>query len=125
MPERKGRKRRMVRERRRGGAGEGGVATIDGERPRAAVAATAKRAAATNGPLPSSTARVTGLMLAVVTAFFAALMIFQSVTGDASGIDGAARIVGGVLLVALAIVVGVLSVAPAMVRDWFARRRDA
>ena len=124
MPERKGRKRRIVRERRRGGSDGGGVATIDRERPRAA-AATTKRVAPNNGPLPSSTARVTGLMLAVVTAFFAALMIFQSVTGDASGIDGAARIVGGIALVALAIVVGVLSVAPAQVRDWFARRRDA
>ncbi len=125
MPERKGRKRRIVRERRRGDGATAGTTTIDGERPRATILASGKRGVPNNGPLPSSTARVTGLMLAVVTAFFAALMIVQSVTGDASGVDGAARIVGGILLVALAIVVGVLSVAPAMVRDWFARRRDA
>lgn len=123
MPERKGRKRRIVRDRRRGGGDAPGAATIDASRPGTSQSASAKRAAASNGPLPSSTARVTGLMLAVVTAFFAFLMIFQSVTGDATGIDGAARIVGGVALVLLAVVVGVLSVAPAMVRDWFARRR--
>jgi hypothetical protein len=69
------------------------------------------------------TARVTGLMIAVITAFFATLMVYQSLTGDSSGVDGAARIVGGAVMIALAIVVGILSVAPAMVRDLFARRR--
>lgn len=123
MPERKGRKRKIVRERRRSGGGVDGSETVDAPRPRAAAPSRATRAAANDGPLPSNTARATGLMLAVVTLFLAVLMIYQSISGDASGIDSAARIAGGIALVALAIVVGVLSVAPAMVRDWFQRRR--
>lgn len=123
MPERKGRKRKIVRERRRSGGGVDGSETIDAPQARVAAPSSTKRAAANDGPLPSNTARATGLMLAVVTLFLAVLMIYQSISGDASGIDVAARIAGGIALVALAIVVGVLSVAPAMVRDWFQRRR--
>ena len=122
MPERKGRKRKITRERRRDG--DGGTATIDAPRPGTAqTPAKARPVAANNGPLPSTTARATGLLIAVVTLFVSILMIYQSVTGDASGIDGAARIVGGTFMVLLAIVVGTLSVAPGMVRDRFARRR--
>jgi hypothetical protein len=66
---------------------------------------------------------VTGLLLAVVTAFLSVLMVYQAASGDASGIDAVMRVVGGVLLLGLAAVVGVLSVAPAMVRDWFRRKR--
>lgn len=92
--------------------------------PVSAMTATPKpRRAAPDGPLPSTTARITGLMIAVLTAFLAVLMVYQSVTGAASGIDGAARIAGGGALIVLALAVGVLSVAPGMVRDWFARRR--
>ena len=124
MPERKGRKRKIMRERRRGGDIDGATATIDAPRPGPAqTPAKARPVAANNGPLPSTTARATGLLIAVVTLFVSILMIYQSVTGDASGIDGAARIVGGTFMVLLAIVVGTLSVAPAMVRDLFARRR--
>ncbi len=123
MPERKGRKRKIMRERRRGDA-DGSVATIDAPRPGPAqTPAKARPVAANNGPLPSTTARATGLLIAVVTLFVSILMIYQSVTGDASGIDGAARIVGGTFMVLLAIVVGALSIAPGMVRDLFARRR--
>lgn len=122
MPERKGRKRKIVRERRRGG-GDPSAATIAPPQPRGVATSRTKSGVANEGPLPSTTARATGLILAVVTAFLAVLMVYQSVTGDSSGIDGAARIVGGVALVVLAVVVGVLSIAPAMVRDWFQRRR--
>jgi hypothetical protein len=123
MPERKGRKRKVARERRRGGDGSAGAATIDAARETPAPATKRLKPANSGGPLPSMTARVTGLMIAVITAFFATLMVYQSLTGDSSGVDGAARIVGGIVMVALAIVVGILSVAPAMVRDLFARRR--
>ncbi len=124
MPERKGRKRKLSRERRRSGDGASGTAAVDAPQPLAAQAPTkARRSTTSDGPLPSTTARATGLMIALVTLFISILMIYQSVSGEATGIDGAARIVGGIAMGALAIVVGALSVAPGMVRDLFARRR--
>jgi hypothetical protein len=124
MPERKGRKRKVSRERRRDGDATSAAATIDAPQPRAAQGpAKARGAKANDGPLPSTTARATGFLIAAVTLFVSILMIFQTVSGDASGIDGAARLIGGAFMVLLAIVVGTLSVAPAMVRDWFQRRR--
>ena len=120
MPAQKGRKRQRTRERRRDG--EAAPATASALPPTVATRRTSRRPPG-DGPLPSTTARVTGLMIAVLTAFLASLMVYQSVTGDASGIDGVARIAGGIALIVLAIVVGVLSIAPGMVRDWFARRR--
>ena len=129
MPERKGRKRKHPRERRPGGE----VATpaaIEAQ-PRAAAPASSRpsgrpsgrRPAAADGPLPSTTARVTGLMIAVLTAFLAILMTYEGATGDSSGIDSVLRIVAGVTLVALALVVGLLSLAPGQVRNWLGRRR--
>lgn len=119
MPAKKGRKRRRTREQRQ----SADAAPTVSAQTAAAVTPRKARPAASNGPLPSTTARVTGLMIAVLTAFFAFLMVHQSVTGDASGIDGVARIAGGIALIILAMVVGTLSVAPGMVREWFARRR--
>lgn len=125
MPERKGRKRKHPRERRPGGE----VATpaaIEAQ-PRTAAPASSRpsgrRPAAADGPLPSTTARVTGLMIAVLTAFLAILMTYEGATGDSSGIDSVLRIVAGVTLVALALVVGLLSLAPGQVRNWLGRRR--
>lgn len=66
---------------------------------------------------------MTGFMLAVVTAFLAVVMVYQAASGGASGIDAALRIAAGGALVALAVVVGLLSIAPGQVRDWFRRRR--
>jgi hypothetical protein len=124
MPERKGRKRKPARERTRGGAApQAGAAIIDDTRARNAAPVAKRRAPANNAPLPSSVARATGLMLAVVTAVLATLMVYQAATGDASGLDAVLRVGAGVLLVILAVVVGVLSAVPAMVRDWFQRRR--
>ncbi len=124
MPERKGRKRKPVRERSRGGTENSTAAAVaDAPRPRNA-ATTARRAASSEGPLPSNFARATGLILAVVTAMLAIGMVYQAASGDAGGIDQIGRMVAGVLLVVLAVVVGVLSVAPAMVRDYFQRRRS-
>lgn len=124
MPERKGRKRKPTRERNRGGTETvTRAAVVDPPQPRNA-APNGRRAASSDGPLPSTFARVTGLMLAVVTAVLAIGMVYQAASGAAGGIDQIGRMVAGALLVALAIVVGVLSVAPAMVRDFFQRRRS-
>ncbi len=92
-------------------------------RPVAASPVRSTRQKSMDGPLPSTTARATGLMIAVVTAFLSVLMVYQALTGEAAGIDGVARITGGIALFVLAMVVGILSVAPGAVRDWFARRR--
>ena len=100
---------------------EGAVA--DAPQPRNVAPSTARRGASSEGPLPSTFARVTGLILAVVTGVLAIGMVYQGATGDAGSIDQIGRMVAGVLLVGLAIVVGVLSVVPAMVRDFFQRRR--
>lgn len=120
MPERKGRRRRVRRERVRGDARP--------SHPRAETlaargASPAPRSQAQAGPLPSTTARVTGLMIAVITAFLAVLMVYQALTGDAARIDVTLRIAAAVALVVLAVIVGVLSVAPGAVRDWVRRRR--
>ena len=127
MPERKGRKRRPGRERNRGGAAPAPVSTeaavIEALQPRNGAPKAAGRSKQDEGPLPSNFARATGLMLALVTAMLAVVMVYQAATSHAGGIDQLGRIVAGVLLIALAIVVGVLSVVPGMVRDFFQRRR--
>ena len=125
MPERKGRKRRPVRERNRATASPISTedAVVEALRSRGGASKATRRNAANEGPLPSNVARATGLMLAIFTAILAVGMVYQAVTGDSGGIDQIGRIVAGVLLVLLAIVVGVLSVVPAMVRDYFQRRR--
>lgn len=96
---------------------------IEAPKPRAATPAVARGAVPSGGPLPSTTARATGFILAVVTAFLAVVMVYEAASGSSSGIDAALRMAAGGALVALAVVVGVLSVAPAMVRDWFRRKR--
>lgn len=123
MPERKGRKRRSSRERRRDRDVTAQAPAIEAPEPRAATPSVARRAVPSGGPLPSRTARVTGFMLAVVTAFLAVVMVYQAASGGSSGIDAALRIAAGGALVALAVVVGLLSLAPGQVRDWFRRRR--
>jgi hypothetical protein len=55
-------------------------------------------------------------MIAVITAFLAILMISDAATGGSGGADAVVRIAAGVLLVALAVVVGALSVFPEQIR---------
>jgi hypothetical protein len=125
MPERKGRKRRP-RDRRRdredAGARDPGGANSADEPREVRPAPVAARRATHQAPLPSATARSTGFMIAVVTAFIAAVMIQGAISGNHSAIDATVRIVAGVLLVALSIVVAVLCLAPRLVRDLLARR---
>jgi hypothetical protein len=70
--------------------------------------------------LPSRNARATGLLIAIVTGFLAVLMIVDGAGNGGS--EGIVRVVIGVMLVALALVVGVLSLFPAHIARW-ARRR--
>ncbi len=107
MPEPRGRKRRH-RERHR----ERGPAAAAASRPRADDAAP-QRTIAGEPRMPSRSARATGLMIAVVTAFLAMLMIKENF---GSGAESLVRVGAAALLVALAVVVGVLSVFPEQVR---------
>lgn len=107
MPEPRGRKRRH-RERHR----ERGPSVPAASRPRADDAAP-QRAITVEPRMPSRSARATGLMIAVVTAFLAVLMVKENF---GSGTESLVRVAAGALLVALAAVVGVLSVFPERVR---------
>ncbi len=71
--------------------------------------------------LPSPMARITGALLAAITAYGAVYMIMEGL-GDDNTSASIARIVGGVLMAVIAVVVGVLSVAPELVLRMFGRR---
>ncbi len=127
MPDAKGRRQARPGKRRsrqrarpeRGAAprsGTGMSATAPPVQPR--------RAGASASPpsrLPSPTARATGFMIALVTAFLAVVMIKDALT-HASGASAAIQVVGGLLLVLLALAVGALVLVPGRVRALFRRR---
>lgn len=71
--------------------------------------------------LPSPMARITGALLAAITAYGAVYMVMAGLADDNTGAS-IARIVGGVLMAVIAVVVGVLSVAPQLVLRMFGRR---
>lgn len=73
-------------------------------------------------PMPSSTARVTGVMLALITGFLAATMVYNGIKGDASGIDLAGRLAAGAFLILLAAAIALLSLSPNTVRRLILRR---
>jgi len=124
MPEPRGRKkrprdRRERRDRRRERGGE-----PEATAPQPAQAPAARRVIRqADAGLPSPTARATGFLIALVTAFVASVMLFNAVS-DASGGEAVARVVGGALLILLAAAVAVACLWPAAVRDYFARRRE-
>ncbi|HXH83656.1 MAG TPA: hypothetical protein VNN07_12120, partial [Candidatus Tectomicrobia bacterium] len=72
--------------------------------------------------VPSPLARATGFAIAVVTFFAAAVMFYDGLTGDYAGIDQAFRIIGGTLMMALAVFVAALVLFPVQLRQWFQRR---
>lgn len=74
--------------------------------------------------LPSPTARATGFMIAIITAFIAALMIYNAATGDSSGRDAVVRVLIGAGLIVLSAFVALLVLAPAAVRNFLRRNRD-
>jgi hypothetical protein len=71
--------------------------------------------------LPSPLARIAGGVLAILTLVIAVVTITSAVSGDLAAADIGIRIVVGVLLIALAIGIAALSVAPAFVRALFVR----
>lgn len=122
MPDRKGRRRRphdRRRDERRAAAEAHGDAPRVAPPPARAVAsprAPQRRAAA--APAPSPTARATGFIIAVVTAFLAILLIRDAFVGDRATPDVVARIVAGAFLVAMAAFIGALLLFP----SWFRER---
>jgi hypothetical protein len=113
MPEPKGRKRK--RERRRGSGN-----------PASAEAQSAQQAWIPPGgppvpPLPSRNVRLAGFALALVTMMFGIMLVSSAIDGGGGSGNQIARGIGGVLMLALALVIGVLSVMPAAVRSWVRR----
>ncbi len=110
MPPKKGRKRR-VRERRHG--------EPDDARPAVAPPAPREEAAPRSTPsdLPKLRARMAGFVLGLITMFFGVLNV-------TSGLDAGSVpvLVTGVLLIALAVVLGVLSLVPERVRALLSRK---
>ena len=110
MPAKKGRKRR-ARDRRHGEPGEA--------RPSAAPSAPRVEAAPRSTPsdLPKLRVRMAGFVLGVITMFFGILNV-------KSGLDEGSVpvLVTGVLLIALSIVLGVLSLVPERVRALLSRK---
>ncbi|MBI5283476.1 MAG: hypothetical protein HY874_00135 [Chloroflexi bacterium] len=112
MPEKKGRKRRPQRERR--------TSTPPGPARTAAAPPATARPTATEPSLPAMRVRYAGLVLALLTGFIGILTAAQAFQG-ASGPNFLMLLVAGVLLVALALVIGVLALAPERVRALFQR----
>ena len=126
MPERRGRRHRN-RDRRQRVTGEDAAAQPQPPTaqttPVAAKAPT--RGAQTNdGALPSRNARMSGFVIALVTAFLAILLIADAASGDHSSAETAIRAIAGVALVALAAFVAALVLFPAQIRDFLQRRYD-
>ena len=121
MPEQKGRKRRP-RDRRRDRETSTGSTG-------APVATPAARRAEQELPegvrLPSPTARITGLIIAVVTVFVAGLMIRDALGGGVSASEAAVRIVIAGFLLGLSFGVGALCIAPLWVRNVVLRVRGS
>jgi hypothetical protein len=73
--------------------------------------------------LPSRNARISGLVLAVVT-FVLSAMIFVGAFDEETTASMLGRAILGLLMLLLALFVGALVVFPAQIRDYFARRRE-
>jgi hypothetical protein len=71
--------------------------------------------------MPSPMARISGAVLAAFTGAVAVYMIANGLS-DESTTAGLARIVGGAVMVVIALIVGILSVAPELVLRVFGRR---
>jgi len=71
--------------------------------------------------LPSPPARVAGVALAILTLVIAVVTVTSSFSGDLAAIDAGVRLVVGLLLIALAIGIAALAIAPAFVRGLIVR----
>ena len=116
MPAQKGRKRKAQRDRRAEGTAPGPSQTP------AAPVQHASASATPAAPIPSRNARMTGFMIAIITALLAIIVVRDAIA-NGSGAESVIRILTGVSLIALAILVGALVLFPAHLRDYFARRR--
>lgn len=113
MPEKKGRKRRPQRDRRTGAA-------PGSEHTPAAARDAAAPPSAADPSLPAMRVRYAGLVLALLTMFIGILTAAQAFQGQ-SGPNFVMLLVAGVLLVALALFIAVLALAPQRVRALFSR----
>ena len=113
MPEPRGRKHKRDRDRARRHSRD--AANTAPAQP-APVAAAGAQAPRPQQPLPPTSTRATGAMLAFVTAIGAVWVIYDAVSSDRTGADLVARIAAGAFLFALVVVVGVLSLAPEVAR---------
>jgi hypothetical protein len=118
MPSPRGRKRRPERRSRERTADAPPLHPATQARDAAGATSGAQQA------LPSKSARFTGLMIAVITAFLSILLITDAVSNGATSVDGVTRIVAGALMVLIALVVGVLSVFPAQIARTVRRRGE-
>ncbi len=130
MPEQRGRRRRRAKSQVAGRRSQESAAepspAPDGQTPREGAAKPRSAMPARPVPpsgVPSPTARVSGFVIALVTAFLGGLLIEQAISGM-SGAAAVGQIIGGLLLIALVVFVGVLVLFPAQVRDVIARRRE-
>ncbi len=121
MPERKGRKRRPSRERHsfadaasRTSADDAGLAERPAPRNEA-------RAVAADASIPALRVRYFAFIVAVLTLMLGVLTLAQGITGTDRTADAALRIGAGVLLIVVAVVIAVLSLAPARVAAWLRR----
>ncbi len=73
-------------------------------------------------PLPSRNARMTGFLVALVTAFLAIALIRDAAT-NAAGAEAIVRVAAGAGLVVLAVIVAALVLFPEQLQAYFARRR--
>ena len=122
MPEQKGRKRRP-RDRRREHDTQPAPSVTSG--PNIERSARKGQELPEGVRLPSPTARITGLIIAVVTVFVAGLMISDALGGDNTTAEATARVVVAVFLLGLSAAVGALCIAPLWVRSLVVRWRGS
>ena len=117
MPEQKGRKRKPARNRREHARASDG--DRDESSTREQSSASSPRSAASSTielPLPGRGVRLAAVVLAIVTAAFA-VGLFYSALIAVSGIDLVVKLAGSVILLALAIVIAALALAPGAIRE--------
>ncbi|MEX0749737.1 MAG: hypothetical protein WD359_02930 [Dehalococcoidia bacterium] len=93
----------------------------DAAPPGTTPAAEPSMAAEPDWRLPSPLARVAGAALAVLTLVIAAFTIISAVSDDLAAVDAVVRLAVGAFLIALAIVIGALSLVPAYTRRFIVR----
>ena len=121
MPERRGRRHKRDRRDRSSSAAAAPEAPAV-----APVQRTVKQPAPTQPAraLPSRTARISGVVLALVTGALGIAMFVDAFSGGNSSAEVIGRTIAGCLLVGLAVFVTALVVFPAQIRDYLYRRQE-